>query len=314
MSQYNYILYCREGLIKNSFLFLIGLILCSYNLVLGATPNSVCPKQLTAIPLLDTVKGVRIDISEARFIDEYYPEEIENLHWKLGYLSGGGHNPVSLVLKTADGQLDLLESTFTITIAERSNEQVDANRRELKYSLFDMFADKLKLKDIAVSDHTTLRRMRLVIMEAFPETFSDFINGRAIDSSDSASQASLGLIYFNRRQVLTAIVEDLNGMVDKKTSVHQTVVRKADDETSQAISTIREHLLTPLQNAATREDVANTGNDIAAHYDFDSFRSSLFSGPLSRRINEFFEDPTINLRIERLYPYPETEYNIDLNE
>ena len=317
MDRYNCILYCKERLISHIWLFLIVLILCSYNLALGETAdtesfdsNPVCSGKL--IPVLP-LKGrnVMIDASEAILREEYYSQnQMENLHWKLEYLSiaMNGLGRINLVLKTFDGQLDLLESSFTTTVIEKPLDgQAATSSRELKYSFFDIFAGKLQLKNIEFSYHTTLRRIRLVIMEAFPRTFVDFINNQAVESSNNEDYSSIGIGLadpFHRCQVLTGIVEDLNAMTDAEIPVIQTPTIQADDETLQAISTIREHLRPA--NAVNKDDLKNFERDIVARlkgisYDFDSFRRSLFRGPLAQAIDQFYEDYTIDLRIERRY-------------
>ena len=315
MNQYKYILYFREWCIRTNFLFLISLILCSYHLALGETSdtdetnsNVVCPGKLIPVAPLKG-KNVTIDTSEAILGKEYYSQDrMKDLHWKLEYLSvavnGLGH--ISLVLKTFNGQLDLLESSFSTTVVDQQPDGQVTNR-ELKYSFFDIFAGKLQLKNIDFSYHTTLRRMRLVIMEAFPKTFVDFINNQAVESSNNESYRSIGIglaAPFHRRQVLTGIVEDLNAMIDGGDPVLQTPTIQTDDETAQAISTIRENLRPA--NAATKDDLKNFERDIVARfngipYDFESFRRSLFEGPLTQAIDQFYEDYTIDLRVERRY-------------
>ena len=242
--------YCKPVFIKPCFLIVIGLILCSYNLALGETADGVdssaeCPEQLISVRHLKIGAGLIINTFEARFRKDYYPIPIQRLYLQLEYLIFGGRNPVGLklktvngqnylssgeqspvilVLKTVNGQLDLLESSLTITITERSNEQAAHHSRELKYSLLDVFADKLGLKNIEFSYRTVLRSMRLVIMNFFPKTFSDFINGQAIDSS--VGYASLGLhTEGQRKRFLRMISDDLNKV---KVEEHWLSVLAAD--------------------------------------------------------------------------------------
>ena len=313
MNQYDYILYFKERFIRNGFLFLISWILCSYHLALGATADvdrldssTGCPDQLISIPFINTNRNVIIDGSKARFKEKYYPD-IGNLQRHLEYLStlkyvnGVTRFMVRLVLIANEGQLDLLKSTFTVNVNRQfsMSGKTYTETYEEKYTFFDMF-NTASLKIGAIAEHPNclkvLRYMRLAIMEAFSETFLDFVNGRALFYGDGSVVSVNGKQSFlgkendtQRRPFFNALIRDLaniEGDINREARKHEEVARDTMMPFRERgdMTDINVRTQDLILSRVLADRIFNNG------YERDHFRNSMLNGRISQAVNAFREN------------------------
>ena len=260
--------------------------------------GSECSDQLISIPSINTNRNVIISASEAKFKEKYYPD-IENLQRHLEYLStikyvnGITRIMINLMLVTSEGRLDVLRSTFAINVNMRfsMSDETHIETYEIKYSLYEIFNDRLDR--VVISDHPAhlkvLRHMRLAIMEAFSETFLDFINERVIAFDDNEQRDhSFGLENHRQRsRFLNALNKDLRDIkhdIIKEDQKHKEIARGIIDPDYENT----EELNTRMQDFANFRMVEN--RMLGDGYERDHFRNSLLNGRLSQVVNVFREN------------------------
>ena len=197
-----------------------------------------------------------------------------NLYRSLEYLSlphnaNGIESKIKLVLKTTNGQLDLMSSSFTYSLKEFIPVYLKGNKREITHSLYDIFANKINLQDVVEPYRETLRNTRLAVMNAFPRDVQDFINGRAIDST--TGRLALGLqTDGQRRGFINEIIEDLNKMTEPLKEIPDHFLSKQD-----------------LNEFTSEFNWKLTIRRFVYRFTYDDFKKSLFDGPLAQSLNEF---------------------------
>ena len=294
------VLYFKQKFIRYGFL--ISLILLTSSLSLAdngdRTVHLTCPMQLT-----DAVSGshsysVVIHASNQLFQEKYYPQ-IENLYRNLEYLSinralnGYTKFMVSLALITADGQLDLLRSHLTIRMIGLFSYRVDDHvfsRNEIKYSLYDVFRDKLEREFFGRRElrFQVVRKMRLAIIAAFPETFLDFVKGDAVDFTHD-NRRILGLeTNEQRRRVINKIIEELDNVareIDQEQEVrkHERIRRimelvEGDNDINEISASVSGQDLELLRRIDGSLPKSSDGGD--------HFRDSVLKGRLIQIIKE----------------------------
>ena len=307
MNGYNDILCFKQWLVKYCGLFLISSIMFFTSLILADTKDFIdqnleCSDRLISLPSINTNRNVIINASGAKFKEKYYPD-IDNLQRHLEHLStikyvnGITRIMINLMLVTSEGRLDVLRSTFAINVNMRfsmSDEVHHIETYEIKYSLYEIFNDRLGR--VVISDDPAhlkvLRHMRLVIMEAFSETFLDFINERVIAFDDNKQHDhSFGLENHRQRsRFLNALNRDLRDIkhdIIKEDQKHKEIARGIIDPDYENT----EELNTKVQDFANLRmlEVRALGDG----YERDHFRNSLLNGRISQVVNAFRENGSI---------------------
>ena len=286
-------------LCKWSFLFVIVLILFNSNLALAEFGDNIdqdskCPIQLITIsPLRNIARNVIIETSKASFRKEYSPSQIEDLQRQLEHLSiikfqnGMTRFMLKLVLRTSEGQLDLLRSRLTTNMIHRFSMFEDKiERLEAKNSLYDIFKNGTLLGGIFAKNGDRDRRMalikiRLVIMEAFPNTFLDFVNGKAVeDNSRYTDILRLGSglgpeNHTQRRRFLDALNQDLESIAvesQREIQEHERIARRIIYPNYENT----EELNTRMQDFANSRMLEN--RMLGDGYERDHVRNSLLKG------------------------------------
>ncbi len=170
----------------------------------------------------------------------------------------------------------------------------------LKYSLYDVFRDKLEREIFSGrrdSRFQVVRKMRLAIIAAFPETFLDFVKGEAVDAGDD-NKRILGLeTNEQRRRVINKIIEELDNVareIDQEQEVrkHERIRRIMElveggsniDEISASVSAQDMETLRTIDGRLPKNSEGG-----------DHLRNSILKGRLSQIIKE--------LNIDGLTPF-----------
>ena len=272
--------------------------------------NLECFDQLISIPSINTSRNVIINTSGAGFKEKYYPN-IDDLQRHLEYLgtikyiNGITRFMITLMLVTNEGQLDLLRSAFAVNVNRQysMSDETHVETYQDKYSFFDMF-NTASLKIGVIGEHSNLlqvlRYMRLAIMEAFPETFLDFVNGRALFYSNNTSFSINGRQSFlgpenntQRRPFFNALIRDLSDIerdINREDQKHEEIARdimRPFRENSNNRAEINAKTQDLIDSRRLTSRMADNG------YERDHFRNSMLNGRVSQVVNAFRENGSI---------------------